>query len=104
MFQAFYNMQAALEQERADHAHTKRMLDTNQLCFNDLATAYTQERDHNRQQLAQLHAQYQASVEVTKSYREKVYELEKKLEATQAALAFAYGQVQDAQWFAMNGF
>lgn len=111
MFEALFHTWTALEQERADHAHTTRALD-------NIATVYSQELDQKDEQMAQLHDQFVHQVEFTKTWREKAYALELKLEAaqanlettrvqleatraqleaTQAVLAFTHEQLQDAQ-------
>ena len=104
MFEALFHTWTALEQERADHAHTTRALD-------NIATVYSQELDQKDEQMAQLHDQFVHQVEFTKTWREKAYALELKLEATEAnlettraqleatraVLAFTHEQLQDAQ-------
>lgn len=104
MFQDLFTIWTSLEQERADHAHATRMLDR-------LATAYGEELDKKDERMAVLQAQFVNQVEVTKTWREKAYALELKLEAaqanlettraqleaTQAVLAFTHEQLQDAQ-------
>ena len=109
MFEALFHVWTAFEQERADHAHTNRMLD-------NLGAAYRQELDTKDEHMAVLQAQFVNQVEVTKSYREKAYALELKLEATEASLettraqleatravlAFTHEQLQDAQAIVSN--
>ena len=116
MFEALFHVWTAFEQERADHAHTNRMLD-------NLGAAYRQELDTKDEHMTVLQAQFVNQVEVTKSYREKAYALELKLEttqanlettraqleatraqleATQAVLAFTHEQLQDAQAIVSN--
>jgi chromosome segregation ATPase len=104
MFEALFYTWTALEQERADHAHTTRALD-------NIATVYSQELDQKDEQMAQLHDQFVHQVEFTKTWREKAYALELKLEAaqaqleaTQAVLAFTHEQLQDAQAAASNRY
>lgn len=111
MFEALFHIWTAFEQERVDHAYTNRMLD-------NLGAAYRQELDTKDEYMTVLQAQFVNQVGVTKSYREKAYALELKLEAaqaqleatraqleaTQAVLAFTHEHLQDAQAAASNRY